>query len=96
MGAYAGKIEFNRPRIDPTPQALSKDRHPEKVCINQSTNGLAGALRVMKQMGFAITGVELLTKRPHKREFLDKMGLMIPWIEQLALIAPHAPAGKTG
>lgn len=50
----------------------------------------------MKQMGFAITGFELLTKRPHKREFLDETGLMIPWIELLALIAPHAPAGKTG
>ena len=32
----------------------------------------------------------------HKREFLDEMNLVIPWTELLALIAPHAPAGKTG
>jgi hypothetical protein len=35
-------------------------------------------------------------KRTRKREFLDEMDLVIPWSELLALIAPHAPAGKTG
>jgi IS5 family transposase len=50
----------------------------------------------MKQMSLAQTGFELVTKRTRKREFLDEMNLVIPWTELLALIAPHAPAGKTG
>lgn len=50
----------------------------------------------MEQMSLASTGFELVTKRTRKREFLDEMNLVIPWSELLALIAPHAPAGKTG
>jgi len=50
----------------------------------------------MKQMSLAHTGFELVTKRTRKREFLDEMNLVIPWTELLALIAPHALAGKTG
>ncbi len=50
----------------------------------------------MKQMSLAHTGFELVTKRTRKREFLDKMNLVIPWTELLALITPHALAGKTG
>ena len=50
----------------------------------------------MEQMSLAQTGFELVTKRTRKREFLDEMNLVIPWTELLALIAPHAPAGKTG
>jgi IS5 family transposase len=50
----------------------------------------------MKQMSLAHTGFELAVKRTRKREFLDEMNLVIPWSELLALIAPHAPAGKTG
>jgi len=50
----------------------------------------------MEQMGFAHTGFELVIKRTCKREFLFKMNLVIPWIELLALIEPHVPAGKTG
>ena len=50
----------------------------------------------MKQISLATTGFELATKRTRKREFLDEMDQVIPWSELLALIAPHAPAGKTG
>ena len=50
----------------------------------------------MKQMSLAHTGFELVTKRTRKREFLDDTNLVISWSELLALIAPHAPAGKTG
>lgn len=50
----------------------------------------------MKQMSLASTGFELVAKRTRKREFLDEMNLVIPWSELLALIEPHAPAGKTG
>ena len=50
----------------------------------------------MKQMSLASTGFELVTKRMRKREFLDEMNLVIPWSELLALITPHAPAGRTG
>lgn len=49
----------------------------------------------MKQSSLATTGFELVTKRVHKREFLDERNLVIPWSELLSLIAPHAPAGKT-
>ena len=50
----------------------------------------------MKQISLATTGFDLVTKRTRKREFLDEMNLVIPWSQLLALIAPHAPAGKTG
>jgi len=50
----------------------------------------------MKQISLANTGFELVTKRTRKREFLDEMNLVIPWSQLLALITPHAPAGKTG
>ena len=47
-------------------------------------------------MSLAATGFELVTKRTRKREFLDEMNLVIPWSQLLALMTPHAPAGKTG
>jgi len=47
-------------------------------------------------MSLASTGFELVTKRTSQREFLDEMNLVIPWSELLSLIAPNAPAGKTG
>jgi IS5 family transposase len=50
----------------------------------------------MKQISLATIGFELVTKRTRKREFLDEMNLVIPWAQLLALITPHAPAGKTG
>ena len=50
----------------------------------------------MKQMSLAHTGFELVTQRTRKLEFLDEMNLVFPWSELLALIAPHAPAGKSG
>ena len=50
----------------------------------------------MKQMSPATTGVDVVTKRTRKREFLEEMDLVIPWSELLALIAPQAPAGRTG
>ena len=50
----------------------------------------------MKQKSFAITGFELITKRTRKREFLDEMELVGPWVDLVALIEPHTPSGKTG
>jgi len=50
----------------------------------------------MKQISLAATGFELATKRTRRRVFLDEMDRVIPWSQLLALIAPHAPAGKTG
>ncbi|HFP9222557.1 TPA: IS5 family transposase [Raoultella planticola] len=50
----------------------------------------------MKQKSFASAGFELATKRTRKRKFLDEMNLAVPWAELVALIAPHAPAGKSG
>jgi len=37
----------------------------------------------MKQTTFACTGFELVTKRTRKREFLDEMNLVIPWVQLL-------------
>ena len=50
----------------------------------------------MKQISLAQSGFELASKRTRKRTFLDEMDRVIPWSDLLALIAPHAPAGKTG
>jgi IS5 family transposase len=50
----------------------------------------------MKQRSLSSTGFELVSKRTRKREFLDEMNLVVPWGELIGLIAPHAPAGKTG
>ena len=50
----------------------------------------------MKQMSLATTGFELVHKRTRKREFLDEMELVVPWVELIELIEPHAPKGKNG
>ena len=50
----------------------------------------------MKQTTFASTGFELITKRTRKREFLDEMNLVVPWMELTGLIQTFAPASKTG
>lgn len=50
----------------------------------------------MKQQSLGMVGFELATKRTRKREFLDEMNLIVPWLELVALIQPHAPLGKTG
>ena len=46
----------------------------------------------MKQMSLSDSGFERKTKRTRKREFLDEMDVVVPWVELVALIAPHAPA----
>ena len=50
----------------------------------------------MKQISLAATGFELVTKKTRKREFLGEMNQVVPWAALVALIEPHAPAGKTG
>jgi IS5 family transposase len=40
--------------------------------------------------------LNLSTKRPRKREFLDEMNRVVPWGALVELIAPYAPQGKTG
>ncbi|MEX3900723.1 IS5 family transposase [Paraburkholderia sp. BR10954] len=47
----------------------------------------------MTQLGL---GLDLLTKRTRKREFLDEMRHVVPWSRLIALIEPHYPRGKTG
>jgi IS5 family transposase len=47
----------------------------------------------MKQ---ADLGLNLSTKRTRKREFLDEMNRVVPWVELVALIAPYAPEGRRG
>ena len=49
----------------------------------------------MKQMSLGVAGFERKTKRTRKREFLDKMNLVVPWAELVALIAPHLPKPGT-
>lgn len=50
----------------------------------------------MNQISLAHSGFELSAKRTRKRVFLDEMEQVVPWFDLLSLIAPHAPAGKTG
>jgi transposase, IS5 family len=40
--------------------------------------------------------LNLSTKRTRKREFLDEMRRVVPWLKLIALIEPHYPRGKTG
>ena len=47
----------------------------------------------MKQ---ADLGLNLTTKRTRKREFLAQMERVVPWVGLVEMVAPHAPAGKTG
>jgi IS5 family transposase len=47
----------------------------------------------MKQ---ADLGLNLVTKRTRKREFLLEMDFVVPWSQLVALITPHAPPGHTG
>ncbi len=47
----------------------------------------------MKQ---ADLGLNLSTKRTRKREFLDEMNRVVPWTALVALVTPHAPAGRRG
>lgn len=41
-------------------------------------------------------GQDQSTKRTRKREFLDELRRVVPWLKLIALIEPHYPAGKTG
>lgn len=41
-------------------------------------------------------GLDLITKRTRKRQFLDEMDRVVPWPELLALIEPYSPRAKTG
>jgi IS5 family transposase len=50
----------------------------------------------MKQISLATAGFELTAKRTRKRVFLEEMNKVVPWADLVALITPHAPAGKTG
>ncbi|OJU89301.1 MAG: hypothetical protein BGO13_05250 [Burkholderiales bacterium 66-5] len=47
----------------------------------------------MKQMSLATSGFELASKGTRKRAFLDEMDAVVPWLDPLTLIAPHAPVG---
>lgn len=47
----------------------------------------------MKQ---ADLGLNLSTKRARKRESLDEMNRVVPWAALVALVTPHAPAGRRG
>lgn len=41
-------------------------------------------------MNLIVTGFELVTKRTRKRELLDEMNLVIPWIELLSRVLARA------
>jgi len=47
----------------------------------------------MKQ---ADLGLILTTKRTRKREFLDEMNRVVPWVAFVDLVSPYAPEGKKG
>jgi IS5 family transposase len=47
----------------------------------------------MTQLGLDL---DLTTKRTRKREFLDEMRRVVPWLKLIALIELHYPTGRTG
>lgn len=47
----------------------------------------------MKQ---ADLGLNLSRKRTRKREFLEEMQRVVPWVDLIALIEPHYPKARTG
>ncbi|SEL40468.1 Transposase domain, partial [Roseateles sp. YR242] len=47
----------------------------------------------MKQQSL---GLNLLTKKTRKREFLEQMNKVVPWDVLVQIVAPHYPKGKTG
>ncbi len=47
----------------------------------------------MKQ---ASLGLNLSTKRTRKREFLEQMDKVVPWVVLVQIVAPHYPKAKTG
>ncbi len=50
----------------------------------------------MQAMKQADLGLSLTTKKTRKREFLAQMERVVPWAELVAVVAPYAPAAKTG
>ena len=54
---------------------------------------IAKRTTVMKQLGL---GLNLSTKRTRKREFLDEMNQVVPWMALVEVIEPHSPRAKTG
>ncbi len=50
-----------------------------KLCTSQPKLSLC-VKKVIKQQNFSTAGFELATKRTRKREFLDEMNLVIPWV----------------
>lgn len=47
----------------------------------------------MKQQSL---GLNLLTKKTRKREFLEQMNKVVPWDVLVQIVAPHYPKAKTG
>jgi transposase, IS5 family len=47
----------------------------------------------MKQLGL---GLNLLTKKTRKREFLEEMERVVPWAVLVQIVEPHYPRAKTG
>ncbi|WP_454908026.1 transposase [Variovorax gossypii] len=41
-------------------------------------------------------GLNLLTKKTRKREFLDEMDRVVPWGALVQIVEPHSPRAKTG
>lgn len=50
----------------------------------------------VSKISFAATGFELVNNKTIKRDFFSEMSLLMSWVEQVGLIEPYAPLGKTG
>src|SRR5213592_449919 len=50
-------------------------------------------MSAMKQLGL---GLNLLTKKTRKREFLEEMERVVPWAALVQIVEPHCPRAKTG
>ena len=50
-------------------------------------------MTTMKQLGL---GLNLSTKKTRKREFLEDMERVVPWVALVQIVAPYYPKAKTG
>jgi IS5 family transposase len=48
-------------------------------------------MSVVKQLGL---GLNLPTKKTRKREFLEEMERVVPWVAQVHIVEPHCPRAK--
>ena len=74
-------------------RALLRTFCKTQCCPLLSERALEATITSMKQ---ASLGLNLLTKKTRKREFLEEMERVVPWQALVQIVEPHCPRAKTG